>query len=71
MATPPNKKKKLVACPCGAKDVELTRDEDGDWNGSCSDCGRNLGRIETKKEVAADLAWTPEPEKKPKKEGWV
>jgi hypothetical protein len=66
----PNKKKKLVLCPCGKADVELERDEDGDWNGFCGDCGRNLGRVHTKKEVAEDMAFTPEPEKR-KKKGWL
>lgn len=59
--------KKTVVCPCGERDVELLRDEDGDWTGFCSKCGRNLGRVETKREVAADLAFSPEPEKKRKK----
>jgi hypothetical protein len=70
MPNPPSKKKKLIPCPCGAKDIELARDEDGDWTGFCGECGRNLGRIETKKEVAADVAWSPEPPKKEKK-GWA
>ena len=70
MPAPSSRIKKLVPCPCGAKDIELIRDEDGDWTGFCSTCGRNLGRVETKREVAADVAWTPEPAKKEKK-GWA
>lgn len=73
MPAPSNKKKKLIDCPCGAKDVELTRDDEGDLVGSCPECGRNLGRSATRAEVASDVNFfnTPkEPEKK-KKSGWL
>jgi hypothetical protein len=65
--------KKVVKCPCGQEDVELERDEDGDWIGSCGKCGRNLGRAATRAEAQSDITYfnTPaEPEKK-KKKGWL
>jgi len=64
-----SKKKKSVKCPCGVEDVELIRDDDGDWEGKCPDCGRNLGRVATRAEVNQDTTFfsTPlEPEKKKK-----
>lgn len=67
------KVKKTVLCPCGEKDQELERDEDGDWVGFCGKCGRNLGRSATRAELAGDQAFfnkPPEPEKKAKK-GWL
>ena len=73
MPNPPSKKKKLVNCPCGAKDVELIRDDDGDWDGRCGECGRNLGRAATRAELTSDISFLnapPEPEKKTKK-GWL
>lgn len=71
MPTPPNKKKKLINCPCGAKDVELTRDDDGDWEGKCGECGRNLGPRVTRAEALSDVEFfskPPEPDKPKKKE---
>lgn len=73
MSIQPSKKKKLINCPCGAKDVELTRDDDGDWEGTCGECGRNLGRVATRAEVASDVDFlrTPAtPAKKEKKSIW-
>lgn len=66
---PTSKKKKSVKCPCGVEDVELTRDEDGDWVGSCSDCGRNLGRAATRAEAQQDTTYfsTPAAPAKPAK----
>lgn len=67
------KVKKTVLCPCGEKDVELERDEDGDWTGFCGKCGRNLGRAATRVEFKADetfFATPPAPPKKEKK-GWL
>lgn len=63
-----NKRKKVVDCPCGAKDVELVRDDDGDWQGGCSECGRNLGRAATRAEVTADTSFFGKPAEPPKKE---
>lgn len=62
-----SKKKKSVKCPCGVEDVELTRDEDGDWIGSCGDCGRNLGRIATRVELDGDRKFFETPATPPKK----
>lgn len=73
MADPKNKKKKAIDCPCGAKGIELTRDDDGDWEGSCTDCGRNLGRVATRAEVASDVDFFRKPPEPPKREkkGWL
>jgi len=64
------KVKKLVLCPCGEKDQELERDEDGDWIGFCNKCGRNLGRVHTRRELQDDLAFQAPLPKKEKK-GWL
>ena len=62
--------KKTVTCPCGKQGVELERDEDGDWIGGCDTCGRNLGRLHTRREMRDDLTFQEAPEKKKKKGFW-
>ena len=47
MPAPSNTRK--VVCPeCDQVDVVITRDDEGDDNGTCQNCGLNVGRVLTK-----------------------
>ena len=47
---PEKSNKRKVVCPeCDQADVEITRDSDGDDEGTCPNCGLNVGRVLTKR----------------------
>jgi ssDNA-binding Zn-finger/Zn-ribbon topoisomerase 1 len=55
MAEKSNKRK--VVCPeCDQADVEIVRDDEGDDNGVCVNCGLNVGRVLTKNRYDKALA---------------
>lgn len=56
-------------CPECENDVTLTTDEDGDYEGTCENCGLNVGRVLTKRRYDKAVAKVAERESaKPKKE---
>lgn len=64
---PEKSNKRKVICPeCDQADVEITREE-GDDEGTCPNCGLNVGRVLTKNRYDKALGKLREEEEKAKK----